>query len=165
MVNNLGPVFKIYLIVVNNQMQKNKKLEEDKVLFRAIKEEKTCIKTKHKTFANFATIKSNVKLQRRATNRKKECVKQLKYKKCGCKYLADQVCKHTNKKYDKCHKKKHVLYFHDSYIFLKKKKTLEKPVVSSLNVKKHISCITQVVSNKMFKTGITQKIIANLGTT
>lgn len=57
--NNLGPIFKIYLTVINNQMQKNRKLEENKVLFKAIEEEKTQIVTKQKTNANFVTIKSH----------------------------------------------------------------------------------------------------------
>lgn len=59
--NNLGLVFKIYLTIVNNQMQKNKKLEEDEVLFKAIEEEKTCFKAEHKTSANFTLTKSNAK--------------------------------------------------------------------------------------------------------
>lgn len=54
MFNNLGPKFKTYFTIVNNQMQKNKKLEDNEVLFKAIGEEKTCIKAKYKVFANFA---------------------------------------------------------------------------------------------------------------
>lgn len=42
-------------------MQKNKKLKKNKVLFKAIKEEKTCIKTKYKIFINFAIKKSKTK--------------------------------------------------------------------------------------------------------
>lgn len=41
MLNNLGLAFKTYFTVVNNQMQKVKKLEEDETLFKAIEEEKT----------------------------------------------------------------------------------------------------------------------------
>lgn len=58
---NLGLAFKIYLIVINNWMQKNKKLKKDKVLFKVIEEEKTCIKAKYKIFANFVIAKSNAK--------------------------------------------------------------------------------------------------------
>lgn len=57
MLNNLSPTFKIYLIIINNQMQKDKKLEEDKVLFNIIEKEKTYIKAKYKAFANFALTK------------------------------------------------------------------------------------------------------------
>lgn len=46
-------------------MQKDKKLKKDKVLFKAIKEEKTCIKTKYKAFANFIIAKSNNKSKKR----------------------------------------------------------------------------------------------------
>lgn len=42
--NNLSLVFKTYLIILNNQMQKYEKLKEDEVLFKAIEQEKTCIK-------------------------------------------------------------------------------------------------------------------------
>lgn len=41
MFNNLGPEFKTYLTVVNDRMQKDKKLEKDKVLFKAIEEKET----------------------------------------------------------------------------------------------------------------------------
>ena len=63
MLNNLSPAFKTYLIVVNDRMQKDEKLEEDEVLFKAIEEEETRIKVKHKASANFASSKSNVKPQ------------------------------------------------------------------------------------------------------
>lgn len=71
MLNNLGPVFKTYLTIVNNWMQKDEKLEEDKVLFKVIEEEKTRIKAKHKVSANFTSTKSNAKPQERAFKRKK----------------------------------------------------------------------------------------------
>lgn len=57
MLNNLSLAFKIYLTIINNQMQKDKKLKKDKVLFKVMKKKKTCIKAKYKTFANFAIIK------------------------------------------------------------------------------------------------------------
>lgn len=60
MLNNLGPLFKTYLTAIINWMWKNKKLEDDKVLFKAIKEEKTWIKAKHKISINFTLAKSNV---------------------------------------------------------------------------------------------------------
>lgn len=42
-------------------MQKDKKLEKDKVFFMAIEEEKSYIKDKYKAFANFTLAKSNTK--------------------------------------------------------------------------------------------------------
>ena len=74
MLNNLGFAFKTYLTVVNNQMQKDEKLEEDKVLFKAIEEEETRIKAKYKASADFALIKSNAKPQEGAAKGKKEFV-------------------------------------------------------------------------------------------
>ena len=56
-------------------MQKDKKLEKDKVLFKTIKEKETCIKAKHKASANFASIKSNVKSKGDASKEKNEFVK------------------------------------------------------------------------------------------
>lgn len=70
--NNLGSVFITYLTIINNQMQKDKKLEEDKVLFKAIDKEKTCIKTKHKASANFVLTKLNAKPQEKATKKKEK---------------------------------------------------------------------------------------------
>ena len=54
MLNNLGFVFKTYLTVVNNFMQKNKQLEENKIWIKAIEKKKTGIKAESKIFANFA---------------------------------------------------------------------------------------------------------------
>lgn len=90
MFNNLGLIFRIYLTIINNQMQKSKQLEKNKVLFKAIEEEKTYIKAKFKAFANFTTRKLNSKSQRRTASKKmKEFVEQPKCKKCNCKHLAD----------------------------------------------------------------------------
>lgn len=61
MLNNIGPVFETYFTIVNNQMQKNTKLKDDKVLFKMIEEDETRIKTEHKISINFASIKSNAK--------------------------------------------------------------------------------------------------------
>ena len=61
MFNNLDLAFKIYLNVVGHQMQKDEKLEEDEVLFKAIEKEEIRIKAKHKAAANFALSKSNAK--------------------------------------------------------------------------------------------------------
>lgn len=44
MLDNLCLTFKTYLTVINDQMQKDEKLEKDKLLFKAIKKKKTCIK-------------------------------------------------------------------------------------------------------------------------
>lgn len=43
MLNNLGPAFKTFFTIVNNWIQKDKKLEKDKVLFKTIEEEETYI--------------------------------------------------------------------------------------------------------------------------
>ena len=69
MLNNLGPSFKTYLTVVNNCMQTDEKLEDDKVLFKAIKEEETCMKAEQKAIANFAAAKSKT---RPSAKKKKE---------------------------------------------------------------------------------------------
>ena len=79
--------------------------------------------------------------------------------------MADQACKHANEKYEKYHKKGHISRFYDSYIFLNKKKTPGRPITSSLDSKKKVSGVTQVVANKIFDTGIIQKIIGDSGTT
>ena len=50
-------------------------LEEDDVLFKAIKEEETCIKADHMASAIFASKKSNAKPQGGAAKWKKELVK------------------------------------------------------------------------------------------
>ena len=108
MLNNLSPTFKTYLTIVNNCRQKVEQFEEDEILFKAIEEEETYIKTVSKASVNFATIKSHSKPQGQAQKRRKEFVKWPKYKKCGCKHLANHVCKHANEEYDKCYKKGHI---------------------------------------------------------
>lgn len=65
------PVFKTYLIFINNQMQKSEKLKKDEILFKAIKKEEICIKTEPKAFANLVGINSNSNLQKRAIKEKK----------------------------------------------------------------------------------------------
>lgn len=57
MVNNLGAVFKTYITIVSHQIQKNKQLEDNKVLFKAIKKKKIHIKDEYKAPANFVTTK------------------------------------------------------------------------------------------------------------
>lgn len=163
--NNLELVFKNYLTIVNNWIQKDEKLENDKVLFKAIKKAETWIKAEYKVFANFAITKLNAKSQRRAAKEKKKFVEWPKYKKCGCKHLADQVDKHANKKYNKHYKKRHISHFYNSFTFLNKENTSEGPIASNSDSKKNVSCVIQVVANKMFEIGVTQKIIANSGTT
>ena len=96
-------------------MQKAKKLEEDKVLFKVIEEEEYCIKAEYKTSTNFALIKLNAKPKRKALKDKKEFVKWPKCKKCDYKHLTSQAYKYANKEYDKCHKKEYISCFHDSY--------------------------------------------------
>lgn len=48
MLNNLSPAFKTYLTIVNDWMQKDEKLEENKVLLKPIEERRTHIKAEHK---------------------------------------------------------------------------------------------------------------------
>lgn len=102
---------------------KNKQLEDDMILFKTIQNKETWIKAKHKAFANFATTKFNTKPQKTTQKEKKEFIWWAKFKKCGCKHLADQTYKHANKKCDKCHQKKHISRFYDRYIFMTKEKT------------------------------------------
>lgn len=45
-----------------------------------------------------------------------------KCKKYGYKQLADQICKHANRKFDKYHKKEHISRFNNSYISVNKEK-------------------------------------------
>ena len=167
MLNNLGPAFKTYLTVVNDRMRKDEQLEEDEVLFKAIEEEETRIKAESKASANFAATKSHSKPQGGAAPKgKKEFVEWPKCRKCGCKHLADQACKHANEECDKCHKKGHISRFHDSYTSLNKGKSPQGPGnASSSDFKKNVSCVTQILANKMFETGVTRKIIADSGTT
>ncbi len=165
MLNNLGPAFKTYLTVVNDRMRKDKKLEEDDVLFKVIEEEETRIKADHRTSANFASTKSNAKPQGGAAKGKKEFVEWPKCRKCGCKHLVDKICKHANEDCDKCHNRGHIFRFHDSYISLTKGKAPEGSGTSSSDSKKNVTFVTQVVANKMFETGLTRKIIADSGTT
>lgn len=84
-----------------------------------------------------------------------------KYRKYSYKYLAYQVWKYTNKKCDKYHKKRYIFWFYDSYTSFNKRKTLKESTISSSNFKYNISYITQIVVNKIFKIGITQKIITD----
>lgn len=55
--NNLKLTFKMYFIVVNNQIWKDKKLKKDKILFKVIEKKETNIVTKYKASANFALTK------------------------------------------------------------------------------------------------------------
>lgn len=163
--NNFGHTFQTYLIVVNYQIRKFKKWKEDNVLFKPIEEEKTCIKVKYKDSANIVSSKLNAKPQGKALNRKYEFVEWLKYRKTGCKYEAYTVYKHVKKNYDKCHKRRHVFCIHDNYIALNRGINHEGCATSSSNLKKNITCFTQVLTKKMFETSITRKIIVHSSTT
>lgn len=121
--NNLKPAFKTYLIVINNQMQKKEKLEEIKVLFKAIQEKKTCIKIEYQASTNFGSTKSYVKLQRGVEKEKKPFIDWPKYKKYSCKHPANHGSKYANKNYKKYHKKRYISWFHNSYTSLNKGKT------------------------------------------
>ena len=82
--------------------------------------------------------------------------------KYGCKYLPEQACKHSNKKCDKYHKKRYISYFHNNYTVLNKRKFVLGPSnASSSDFKKNVSCITQIIANKIFPIGVTWKIVAN----
>ncbi len=131
MLNNLGPTFKTHLTFVKDEIRKDKKLEEDDVLFKAIEEEETRIKVNHRASANFASIKSSAKPQGEATKGKKEFVEWPEYRKCGCKLLVDKIYKHANEEYDKSQRRGHIFRFNDRYIFLNKGKTPEGSATSS----------------------------------
>ena len=147
-------------------MRKNEQLEKDEVLFKAIEEEEMCIKAESKASTNFATIKSHSKPQGPAQKGWKEFVEWPKYKKCGYKHLVDQVCKHANEECNKYHKKGHISQFYNSYTSLNKGKTPQgSGITSSSDFKKNVSYVTQIVANKMFETGVTRKIIADLSST
>lgn len=103
---------------------KGKKLEEDKVLFKAIEEEKTCMKAKYKASTNFASTKWNNKPKEGSSKRNKEFVKWPKCKKCGCQHVTNPAYKNANEKCDKYDKKDYISYFHNSYTCLYKRKTL-----------------------------------------
>ena len=118
--NNLGPACKTYFTVVNDRMRKDERLEEDDVLFKAIEEEETSIKVDHLASANFFSTKSNAKLYVGAAKGKRKFVEGPKCRKCGCKHLADKICKHANEDCNKCHKKGDISSFHNSYISLNK---------------------------------------------
>ena len=165
MLNNLWPVFKTDLTVINDRIRKNKKLKEDDVLFKAFEEKETRIKAEYKASANCASTESNAKPQKEATKRKTKFVEWLKCKKCSCKRLVDKAYEHANEKCNKCHKRRHISCFHNSYISLNKGKTLEGSATSSSDSKKNVTCVTQVVTNKMLEIGITRKTIADSGTT
>lgn len=48
---------------------------------------------------------------------------------------------------------------------MNKRNTIQKPgIISSLDFKKNVRYIIQIVTNKMFETRVIQKIIADLGT-
>ena len=94
--NNLELAFKTYLTVINDGMRKDKKLEEDEVLFKAIEEQETRINADHRDSANFASMKSNAKPQGGAAKGIKKFVEWPKCRKCGCKHLVDKTCKHAN---------------------------------------------------------------------
>lgn len=123
-------------------------------MFKTIKNKKTCIQFKHKVFTNFAVTKSNLKSQDRVNNKKKEFIEWPKFKKCGCKHLANQKYKYTNKICDKYHKNGYISRFHDCYIFVNKRKILLKAIISTFYFVKNASCIIQILTNKVFKTSV-----------
>ena len=135
-------------------------------MFKAFEVKKTYIKDESKTSTNFAITKSYSKPQRGvAPKEKKEFVEWPKYRKCTCKHLAEQTYKYANKKCDKYHKKSHISCFHNSFTSLNKGKTPQSLSASSSDYKKNVSCVTQIVANKIFRTGVIQKMITDSGST
>lgn len=116
MLNNLGPAFKTYLTVVNDRMRKDKKLEEDEALFKAIEEEETRIVTEQKASANFATTKSHY--SRSQEGGKEDLTEWPLCKKCACKHPSDRTCRHAEDECYRCHVKGHISRFHDLYMKL-----------------------------------------------
>ena len=119
MLNNLSSAFKTYLTVVNDWIRKDKKLEEDETLFKAIEEEKTRIVAKQKASANFVTTKSHYSQPQEGG--KEGQIEWPMCRKCACKYPSDRVCRHAEDECYKCHRKGHISWFHDLYITLTKR--------------------------------------------
>lgn len=72
---------------------------------------------------------------------------------------------HTNKEYKKCHKKRHIFCFHNSNTSLNKGKFQWKTgITSSSDFKKKLSYVPKILVNNMFETGVTRKIMIDLGT-
>ena len=167
MLNNFDPSFKTYLTVVNDQMQTNKKLEDDEILFKAIKEEETRMKAEQKASANFASAKSQSRTQGKSFKKKKEFSDWPKCRKCGCKHLANKAYKYAKEKCDKCYKKDHISCFHDSYIFLNRDSNPETPFSNSNKDTKTkiVICVNQIVANRMSGTSTPSQIIADLNIT
>lgn len=118
MLNNLGPAFKTYLTVVNNRIQKDKKLEENKALFKVIEEKETRIVIEQKVSVNFVMIKSHyLQLQERG---KENLTEWPLYKKCACKHLLNRTCRHAEDECYRYHVKRHIPQFHNLYIMLNK---------------------------------------------
>ena len=122
-------------------------------MFEAIEEEETHIKAKSKTSTNFPITKSDFKSQRiEALKGKTVFVEYPKYSEYDCKYFANQLYNHAYKECNKCHKNRHSSHFYNSYTLLNKKKSLkESGNIFSSDFEKNMSCITQILSYKMFK--------------
>lgn len=116
MLNNLGPAFKTYLTVVNDWMRKDKKLEENEALFKAIEEEETRIVTEQKASANFASTKSHY--SRSQEGGKGEQTEWPLCNKCACKHPSNRICRHAEDECYKCHRQDHISRFHDLYVTL-----------------------------------------------
>lgn len=143
--NKLGPAFKTHLTIVNDWMQKDKKLEEEEGLFKAIKKEKSRIITEQKANNNFTLTKTHYsRLQERG---KKNQTKWPLYKKYKCNHLSNWTCRHTKGKCDRCHKTGHISQFHNLYITLSKRHGPEKndKPVPALEMPK-VNCIYLVVT-------------------
>lgn len=115
MLNNLGPAFKTYLTVVNDRMRKDKQLEGDEALFKAIEEEETRIVTEQKANVNFASIKSH---HSRLQEGGKEQTEWPLCRKCACKHPSNRICRHADDECYRCHRQGHISRFHDLYITL-----------------------------------------------
>lgn len=164
MLNNLGPSFKTYLTVVNDRMRTKETLDDDETLFKAIEEEETRMKAEQKAFEKFASAKDQSKTQDKEKKEKKTEFKDWpKFKKCGCKHLANKASKHANEECDKCHEKGHIARFHDSYTARNKDSSSSSSTSNSDKDSKTrtVTRDTRVVANKASIANTPSKIIAD----
>ena len=93
-----------------------------------------------------------------------------KCKKCGCKHLSEKVCRFVDDKCDKCHRKGHVLRFHDGYTSLNKPANSSSGTSCSTSASdssktRSVTCVTQATVNRITDASYLQKIITDSGTT
>lgn len=88
---------------------KDKQLEEEKILLKAIYEKETYIRSDNKNSTNFATTKSDLKFVGTIDKTKKKNVKTPKFKKCVCRNKASLRSKDVNECVTNVIKKKDIL--------------------------------------------------------